>query len=383
MVKNESIKSGLISSDLLAWLGGSEMMVQQLIIAYDYIQKDFLYQKSNCALIGLMPNMENQQSINTKKNIMSCIYRKKQEEISTELLKTTSLNTWNTNYVGISSIEDCGSDNVYDITVEDTHCFFANDILVHNCQHWASDTCQVISDYSSNARYRYGMSATPMRDKGDDILIDACFGREIANVSASFLIERGYLVKPDIYFVPIRKGMPGKLFNYQSYYKQGIVENSVRNEYIANMAKSFEENGKNILILCQQVNHGNLLSEMIDGSTFLHGVHSGKQRKAHLSKMRNRDRDAAITIATSIFDEGVDCRPLDTLILAGGGKSKTRALQRVGRVLRPFTSGDYKKESALVIDFKDHCEYLTKHSDTRKRIYKTEPQFNIKELQEE
>jgi len=251
----------------------------------------------------------------------------------------------------------------------------ARGMIADETQHWASATCQIISDASESCQYRYGMSGTPHRDLGDDILIDACFGKYIADISASFLIRKGYLVKPEIFFVPIKnmRGFPKT--SYPEIYKHAIVENSLRNTYIANIAQTMRDNGKIILILCRQIAHGKLLNSMIPDSMFLHGSHSAKKRKAHLDRMRNRE--ASVTIASEILDEGVDIRPLDTLILAGSGKSKTRALQRVGRTLRPYPG----KKDALIIDFEDHCKHLLTHSRRRRQIYETEPEFDIKYLE--
>ena len=132
---------------------------------------------------------------------------------------------------------------VYDFEMEGHPSFVANGILVHN-------------------------SATPWRDKGDDILIDACFGRLIVEYDASFLIKKKHLVKPDIFFVPVKDGMPkSRLPTYASYYKSGIVENEVRNKYIANSANMFLEQNRNILILCRHISHGKILEEMINNSS--------------------------------------------------------------------------------------------------------------------
>jgi superfamily II DNA or RNA helicase len=252
----------------------------------------------------------------------------------------------------------------------------AKGIIIDECQHCASETVQIISDYSINARYRWGVSATPYRDHGDDILIDACFGRVISEVNASYLINKGYLIKPEIFIVPIKEGMPSNLNGYQSYYKSGIVENINRNKTIASITKKLYEQGRNILILCKHIEHGKMLNTMIENSVFLHGATSGEERLRHLEKMRKREE--RITIASIIFDEGIDCRALDTLILSGSGKSSTRALQRIGRVLRPYEIDGYKKKDAIVIDFEDHCKYLLQHSKKRIKIYKTEPNFSIK-----
>ncbi|NJO65375.1 MAG: hypothetical protein HC836_46965 [Richelia sp. RM2_1_2] len=167
----------------------------------------------------------------------------------------------------------------------------------------------------------------------------------------------------------------GGISSYQEIYKDAIVENKVRNEMIANVANTMSANGRNILILVKHIEHGNILEKMIDKSTFLHGSHSKKERESHLELMKKCK--AGPTISSSIFDEGVDVRPLNTLILAGSGKSSTRALQRVGRVLRKCELTN--KKSALVVDFRDYCKHLKSHSDKREKIYRTEPLFIIKD----
>jgi superfamily II DNA or RNA helicase len=80
-----------------------------------------------------------------------------------------------------------------------------------------------------------------------------------------------------------------------------------------------------------------------------------------------------IVIASTIFDEGIDVRPLDALILAGAGKSSTRALQRIGRVIRSYQN----KQDAIVIDFFDDVKYLRAHSKRREKLYKSESEFKV------
>ncbi len=249
----------------------------------------------------------------------------------------------------------------------------AKGLIGDECQYWSSESCQIISDSSVSCFYKYAMSATPTRDLGDDILIDSCFGKVIANISASYLIKKKYLVKPNIYFVKIEHPKY-KESHYQNIYKKAIVENPVRNNCIASLAKKFADQGRTVLILCKYIVHGELLNELIDGSVFLHGSFSGKIRKEHIQKMR--EKKANITLATSIFDEGIDCKPLDTLILAGSGKSSSRALQRIGRTLRPYPG----KTHSIIVDFDDDCKYLSKHSKRRYKIYKTEPEFEIERI---
>ena len=246
-------------------------------------------------------------------------------------------------------------------------------MICDEVQHWASESCQMISDVSEKCQHRFAFSATPWRDKGDDILIDACFGKCIADVSASFLIKKGYLVKPEILFVHIDNMNKGKYKTYANYYKYGIVNNELRNNWIRDMAIVLQKDNRNTLILCKQIKHGKILESLIPNSFFIHGSHSKKKRLEHLEKMRNQE--AKTTISSVIFDEGIDVRPLDSLILAGSGESQTRALQRIGRILRTYKN----KKNAIVVDFFDNCKYLRNHSETRRKIYSTESEFVIKD----
>lgn len=171
-------------------------------------------------------------------------------------------------------------------------------LVADEIQHWAAETCQIISDASISARYRFGMSATPWRDGGDDILIEACFGKKIADIDASVLIDKGFLIKPEIFFIPMTNMQRLPKSTYPAVYKQAIVQNPLRNQWIMNIATSMAEQGRIILILCKYISHGKLLEKLIPGSVFLHGAVSGKKRKAHLDKMRVKE--AGVTIATSL-----------------------------------------------------------------------------------
>lgn len=263
--------------------------------------------------------------------------------------------------------EDVNDDvkrNIYNL-ISDAGCIICDEV-----QHWAAETCQIISDSCKNAKYRYGISATPWRDMDDDILIDACFGRKLCDIDASFLIEKGVLVSPIINMIKLNSRMGG---TYADVYKAGIVENDIRNNIIKECAEYLSKNGRRVLILVKQIKHGEYLESIIKNSVFIHGSCSSKDRQSHIESMRDTESNV-ITIASSIFDEGIDVKPLDALVLAGGGKSQTRALQRIGRVIRPYKD----KKNAIVIDFFDDMKYMRNHSKKRIKMYKTEKLFKIR-----
>lgn len=171
-------------------------------------------------------------------------------------------------------------------------------ILVDECHHARSETCQLICDSSVDARWRIGLSATPYRDEQDDILIEACFGKPIVKVNASDLIDRGILVPPKIAFVHVDNLKGERLGAWPTTYKMAVVENDYRNELISNLAENIEKKGRNVLLLVQQIRHGEILEGMIPGSVFIHGSTVKKAREQRIQDMKNGV--PGVTIASSL-----------------------------------------------------------------------------------
>lgn len=241
------------------------------------------------------------------------------------------------------------------------------------CQHWRAEICQLVARSLKESYYTYGMSATPYRDEGDDLIIQACFGNKIAEINASQLIKAGWLVKPSIKIVHVR-GPKSPFRQWQQLYKDQVSENEEYNTMVSNIANAYVQNNRLVLVLVQQLAHGKRLANTIPGSIFLSGKSSKKKRQEGINQLRNRK--ISCIVSTVIFDEGIDVRPLDTVILSGQGKSRVRAMQRIGRILRPFEG----KTTATCIDFRIHQKYLLQHSIEREKMYRTESEFIIEEI---
>lgn len=255
--------------------------------------------------------------------------------------------------------------------VRDSELFF-----VDECQYAAAETVQFLHRESISARHRFLLSGTPWREAGDDILIEAVGGPKFYDITATELIKKGWLVQPYITFidVPTLRGVGN---TYHEVYNNFIVNNDYRNSKIAESAKKMIDAGRKVLILVTKVDHGDIIREFLDPSIrvdSLNGSNSTKDRMNSISKMKNGELD--LLIASSIFDQGIDIPQLDGLILAGSGKSTARALQRIGRVIRRKDG----KDNAVVVDFYDNCKYLRDHSDSRHKIYSTEPGFKIRKI---
>jgi superfamily II DNA or RNA helicase len=252
-------------------------------------------------------------------------------------------------------------------------------VMVDECHRVAAPTATDVLAAIRNAPYRFGFSASPWRDDGADIALEAALGDILVDINASTLIDMGYLVKPIIRMRQTPIGRFPKGTKYSTVYEQFIIENEQRNKMIVDDALSKTRRGLRTLVLVRNIKHGidlqNKLNDMLGGAVpFLSGKDDSDTRNRVIQQMR--DDKLPLLVATTIADEGLDIKPLAGLVLAGAGKSSTRALQRIGRVLRPYPG----KRIAEVTDFYDNAKYLLDHSDARVKMYESEPNFVVTDI---
>jgi len=245
-------------------------------------------------------------------------------------------------------------------------------VIFDECHHVPADTFYKIAFRTPRAALRFGLSATPWRDDGHDLLLEAALGDKICVVRCTDLIREGYLVAPCIEMVRAPAPRVNRRdWTYHDLYKLAIAENQSRNRVIAAQAKAWAAEGKSVLILVAHVEHGKNLQELLPEANFAYGSLDTETRRQYLHELERKLRP--VLIATTLADEGLDVPSLDAVILGGGGKSDTKAYQRIGRALRPSPG----KEQALVLDFFDPVPYLQDHSLARLALYRQEPAFAI------
>lgn len=291
------------------------------------------------------------------------------------------------------------ADYVYNIEVEDNHNYIIdNGILVSNCHHISSDTVQLISNNCVNAFYRVAVSATPYRDDGTDILIEAASGKVQYRYTCTRAINDGYLARPIIYIVNYKqKRLPKmitvpkvdkitgivteqtKKMTYKDAYDMIITNNAERNGLIENLIRQQYNQGKTVLCLVRYIEHGhNLLKLLKDLGKDVRYVNGELDSKLLMQTLDDLDKKKVrVVIGTSVFNEGVDVKHLDCVINATAGDSSVNAMQIVGRALRKVPGKDH-------VDIYDIADYgvrwFTNHSANRKKMYETEPGFIIKEM---
>lgn len=235
-------------------------------------------------------------------------------------------------------------------------------LMIDECHHAPSarmlDAMQRIP-----GQFRFGFSGTPLsNDVLSDMKLIAYTGEIVVEVSNDFMIEEGFSAKPVIN-ISIVEDLDDSNWEmpYSDAYDRLIVNNETRNKRIAELAKS---SSGTVLILIERIAHGKILKKLISKSVFISGSDTTEKRQKALHKMN----DGGVYIATTIFDEGIDVPNINTLILAGGGRSYHKMLQRIGRGLRK------KSDNRLVVyDFIDDTNfYLLRHSQRRIDVYAEE-----------
>jgi len=232
-----------------------------------------------------------------------------------------------------------------------------------------------LSHYLIGSEFRLGLSATPYRDDGNDMYINAVTGYICISLSAEKMINSGWLAKPSIIFIKdymsenniqildfeSTKGLINEEKNYSKYYENFICNNKERNKLIEFITKI--EKGTKILIIVKLIKHGLYLSELLK-APYLHGDTKKEERKILLDKFVNNDLN--ILIGTiSIFSEGLDIPRLDCVINAAGNAGDIKSIQLLGRIMRLF-----KDKEPKYYDFIDESNFFKYASFKRMRVFK-------------
>jgi superfamily II DNA or RNA helicase len=246
-------------------------------------------------------------------------------------------------------------------------------VMFDEVQRICSQTAYKVRFLFEKANYAFGYSASPWRDDGSDLMIEAAFGKRIVDITASELIQQGYLVKPYITIKNAPATWHGE--TYEQVYKTAIVENVFRNMQVVQDAIEQYSLGRNTLVLVTQIKHGEILEKMLGQSgvpaVFISGKSGMKKRRQTIENMRSGK--AQLVIASTIADVGLDVPRLQSIVEAGAGKSSVTALQRLGRIMRPFEG----KDKCYFITYQDSVPYICNQISKKVEIWSTEKEFVI------
>jgi superfamily II DNA or RNA helicase len=266
-------------------------------------------------------------------------------------------------------------------------------VVADECHHVSADTFyDVMQVKLKNAAHRYGLTAFEERADNSTLLIEAAVGPVIYKYDAPEAIEDKYLARPTyiIYSVFQTRGFWTEYKmkngtrtatsqkssvvydsdNFLVAYRNWVLGNDILNSHIAGLTNQFVSEGKSILILVDEKEHGERLMKLIPNAGYAIG---GGKDNEKLQKDFN-SRTLKVLIGTSTLGEGADTVPVDVLINLQGGASKSQTLQANGRALRndPDENGVPRKPDCLIIDFDfPLCRILNRHSKVRQKLHKT------------
>lgn len=228
--------------------------------------------------------------------------------------------------------------------------------------------------------YRFFFSATQMRNDGADLLLKAIIGPIVLNISSKYMVENGYLAKPNFIIMKSKSQSSYNSSDVLRMLSAHLYNNAYLHQQAANLANMVvKELGHQVLIMIDHVEqHKYLLPHLKYLSEFAHGgvskankdkvdVRFHKSDPSKLVEMFN-DGKIPILIGTSCISTGTDIKPVDTIINLQGGKSEVKFLQLLGRGTRLTP----KKKEFNFVDFNiENVPILENHTTSRIKIYKS------------
>jgi superfamily II DNA or RNA helicase len=261
----------------------------------------------------------------------------------------------------------CPDGFVYNLEVEDTHTYIANNCVVHNCHECAASTVYKVTVATEKAVYRVGLSGTPL-DRSDrkGMLTIGALGPVIHRVKTDELIKAGFLSKPTIEMYQLEQESVKP--TVQGAYGELIVRSTSRNRLVASLMKKAT---KPNLTFVKEIKHGRALIERAQKAglrvEFVWGDKKTPERDAAVTRLVRGDIDCIV--CSVVYQQGIDIESLRSIVIASAGKSVIATLQRIGRGMRVTKD----KNTFEVYDIHDRGnKWMSRHANERRKAYERE-----------
>lgn len=234
-------------------------------------------------------------------------------------------------------------------------------VIVDECHHVAAFTFESVLK-AVEAKYVYGLSATPVRKDGHHPIIFMQCGPVRYLVDAKSQAEKrtfSHFVVPRFtrMRLPDAKGI-------QDMYA-GVVENENRSELLVTDTLNLIQEGRTPILLTERKEHAALLasrlSDKVKNVFLLIGSDKQKEKREKMAALQNvpDDEDVVVVATGKYIGEGFDSPRLDTLLLAMPISWKGTLAQYAGRLHRNYEG----KHEVRIYD------YVDIHVPTLERMY--------------
>ncbi|MCI8521278.1 MAG: DEAD/DEAH box helicase family protein [Clostridia bacterium] len=221
-------------------------------------------------------------------------------------------------------------------------------VIVDECHHVSAFTFEKILK-TTNAKYVYGLTATPTRQDGHQPIIYMQLGH-IAYKSDNKKQSQEHPFEH--YMIPRFTSFKHVSDNINDLYAN-IIENELRNDMIVNDCITAISENRTPIILTERTRHVDILAEKLKGYNVikLTGGMGNKQNQEITDRLNNlSDNEKIIIIATGKYiGEGFDFPRLDTLLLAMPISWKGTLQQYAGRLHRTYEG----KSEVRIYDYID------------------------------
>lgn len=231
------------------------------------------------------------------------------------------------------------------------------------------------------AKYRFGLTATPFRnDSLTELITDYC-GLKIYEVTDDDLADSGLIVRPELTVIKSKFSYKyDKKYARYVYNKvlKALESNNARNSLIINAISEEIKEKRMTLVICKTVKHCNILIAMLKKEfpkrkSIRIGMLAGNTYDKETTQ-RAREGNVDVLFAVERAKQGLDIKPLETIVIAAPRKAQGEMEQIVGRVMRADTCfGKYKKSTdkqAKVIDIVDEkVPMLMNAYNERRKVY--------------
>ena len=193
-------------------------------------------------------------------------------------------------------------------------------------------------------KYCLGLSATPDRPDGMDVLIDLYFGkhrifRKLNRKHTAYWINSGFKPVYD-------QGDWNAVLNQQA-------TSELHNNIVFKIVEKYKD--RTFLILCKRVNHAKYLKEELE--------ERGEKVSTLVGSQKTYDEDSRVLIGTvQKVGVGFDHPKLNALIIAGDVEEYF--IQYLGRVMRT------QEGEPFIFDIVDDNASLKRHHYTRRKVYR-------------
>ena len=222
---------------------------------------------------------------------------------------------------------------------------------------------------NSLAPIRLGFTATLPGPEENRLALEGLLGPVIGELTIQEGMERGVLAKPRIIMkeIPYNQSVRD-LRTYQEVYKAGVVENRALNRQIILDTIEDIEDDRNVLILVNEIQHGENLLHMADQYDLPLTFVQGRTDKEVRDQIRRFmiDLKEQVVVATSVFRKALNVPSLGSVVNGCLSKSDVVTLQLIGRGLRAVEG----KEDVIIRDyFLSSHPYLISHFGKRLSLY--------------